>query len=175
VDEVERPTLVHDRYDGCRVPTAERDPAPDSLSDLEICFAVDASNAFDVHHPTLTAQHHVQTTIAEPSTLGSQFFEAPAKWRIVAESLALVAEHSSIALRDFVRSPFADGETFANCSHRSTALCRRQKFPSAMIFKASISSRESASSRFNRRFSSSSAAHLGDVAHLHAAEPRLHL
>jgi hypothetical protein len=36
-------------------PPAERDPAPESLSDLELCFAVDASNAFDVHHPTLTA------------------------------------------------------------------------------------------------------------------------
>jgi hypothetical protein len=83
---------------GARVPTAERDPASESLSDLEICFTVDARTRL-MFHPTVAAQHHVQTTIAEASTVGSQFFEAPAKWRIVGEPMTLVAEHSSIALR----------------------------------------------------------------------------
>ena len=82
----------------------------------------------------------MKSTVAEAPTLRGKFFKSPAQRAVVNNSLGLVPEHSSIAFRYLTRAPFADRNGLANCPHRSTALCRRQKFPSAIIFSASICS-----------------------------------
>jgi hypothetical protein len=80
----------------------------------------------------------MKASVTKPPALGSKFFKPLPQWPVVGNSLAFVSEHSSIAFRDLTCAAFADYYAFADCPHRSTALCRRQKFPSAMIFRASI-------------------------------------
>jgi hypothetical protein len=107
---------------------------------LQIGLTINAAKSLNIDDPAVSPNHYVKPAVTKPPTLGSQLFKSLAQRAVVSYSLGLVSEHSSIALRYLTRAALAHRNSLANCPLRSTALCRRQKFPSATIFSASICS-----------------------------------
>jgi hypothetical protein len=138
--EVQRPALVHGRHDRSGISTSKRNSTPNRFADLQIRLSINTPQPLDIDYPAVAPNHHVKPPVAKPPALCGKLFKPAPQRAVICKPPALVPEHSSIALRDLTCTAFANSDALANCPHRSTALCGRQKFPSAMIFSASICS-----------------------------------
>jgi hypothetical protein len=68
-DEVEAPALVGSVRHQHRPPGAQRPLATTALAHLQLLLAIEPPELLDVHLDALPLQHHVDTAIAEPTTL----------------------------------------------------------------------------------------------------------
>ena len=76
MDEIYGPTRIRPGLDEQRCSRANGTLATTTLANCQTFFSIEALRLLAVHDMAFTAQEHVQTPIAEPPLLGSQFAQA---------------------------------------------------------------------------------------------------
>ena len=76
VDEIYGPTRIRPGLDEQRCSRANGTLATTTLANCQTFLSIEALRLLPVHDMAFTAQEHVQTPIAEPPLLGSQFAQA---------------------------------------------------------------------------------------------------
>ena len=115
-----------------------------------------AVNALVIDREAVASQEHMQTSVAKAPALRGKLLKTLLQIVIVG-LLQDAPKYFWMTCCDDTSSALAKPDLFNYRLSSSSPQRRRQKFPEAISFSASISSAESASSRFSRRFSSSSA------------------
>jgi len=139
-----------------RFAAAECDAPLQPLSNLKMRRSVNAVDALMISENTVATQEYMQASVTEAPALRGKFLKALFQGVIV-RPLQHSAKRLRMARRDVTSSALAKPDLFNYRLSSSSPLLTRQKFPEAISLSASISSAESARSRFSRRFSSSSA------------------
>lgn len=137
MNKVERPAFVKPADNRCRHSPTQSNAAFHALSHLQMGLTIDAQHAFDVHVPPVAAKQHRKSTESETTPFRSELFETSAQRAVVLRN-PHVANHSPVRLEVTACLTFTDVELFTSRLHDSTLLRRRQKFPEAAIFSASI-------------------------------------
>jgi len=76
VDEICGPTRIRAGLDEQRCPRSDCTLPATTLADCQTFLSIEALRLLPVHDMAFTAQEHVQTPVAEPPLLGSQFAQA---------------------------------------------------------------------------------------------------
>ena len=106
MDEVDRPSGVRHGQGDQRRPCAGGSLPSSSTSYGKPFLSVEPLRALPVDHVALSPEKHVQTAIAEPSSLGGEGPQPLAQLRVIRPT-ASVADHGPIHSRDGTRPPLA--------------------------------------------------------------------
>jgi len=155
-DEVQRPALVGRQRQVQRSPRAHRSLPAAAPAHRQLLVAIDPLDPFPVDRMALAPQQHVQATIAEPSTFLGQGLQPVAQSAVV-RARRLIAHARPIDAQNTARPPFAHLVGGLQMASRLAIAGGRHHFFPSRSFRATLSSIASASIRFSRAFSSSSA------------------
>src|SRR3954464_2377805 len=156
VNEVQAPTLVSCHRHLDRPPRSQRPLASAAPANRQTLFAVEPLHPLLIDDLAFSPQQHVQAPITEPPPLLRQGFQP-------LPQCAILGTHSSVAHAGAVGPDHPASPPLAHLKgltqlHRCLSSCggRHHFFP-RRSFSAALSSTASASIRFSRPFSSSSA------------------